>query len=236
VAWQSKLLGLLKPDLAELPLAPVVAAWLAEHPRLREAMAAKRRAVFPLRTLLADEALRGYLVELAKALRSAVRLPLVVVLPSPRAWVGLAYRQAHDETAEVGDDEADGAAVYLADFLRSFGDAGLDALLLEEAADNEPASAESVALYQPVLNVAAHYQWELGLRLPSASDYRGEAAGFSCLIAPRPLPGACAGLSVEPAFWSGAAAPAAPAGGFRYAEIPVDASPEQVLERLALLR
>jgi hypothetical protein len=236
VAWQGKLLGLLKPDVAELPLAPVVASWLDAHPALHEAMAAKNRTVFPLRTLLADEALRAHLVELIKAVRSAVRLPLVLVLPSPRAWVGLAYRQAHDGVAVVGDDEADSAAVYIADFLRSFGDTGLDALMLEEAADNEPTSAESIALYQPVLNVATHYQWDTALHLPSAAVYAAEAAGFVCLIAPQPIAGTVTGVVVEPTFWTGADTPAVSAGGFRYAEIPADVAPEQVLERLALLR
>lgn len=40
-----------------LPVGAVAAAWLEAYPALQSAMAAKRRAVFPLRTLLADDAL-----------------------------------------------------------------------------------------------------------------------------------------------------------------------------------
>ena len=236
VAWYGKLLGLLRPELAVLPLEPIVAAWLQREPGLREAMGTKSRAIFPLRTVLADPSLRAHLLEVIRALRAAVRVPLVLSMPSPRAWVGLAYRQAHAAGVEVGDDEADAAAVYLADFLRGFGDSGIDALLLQEQADTAPASGEALVLYQPALNVAAHYQWDLGLQLPGAEGFRGDAAGFAWVIAPQPVPGAIHGQVLPPAFWTRGELPAIAAGTFRYAEIPADAPPEQVLERLAALR
>ena len=44
-----------------LPVGAVAAAWLEAYPALQSAMAAKRRAVFPLRTLLADAACAGTL-------------------------------------------------------------------------------------------------------------------------------------------------------------------------------
>src|ERR1043165_9304847 len=97
VAWQRKSMGLLKPDVISLPLVPAIDAWLAAHDDLRAAMAAKSRAVYPLKTLLADEALRAHLVELTRGLRGGGAgvggLPLALVLPWPRAWVAIAYRQ-----------------------------------------------------------------------------------------------------------------------------------------------
>lgn len=237
VAWLRKAQGLLKSDVLSLPLGAVAAAWLATHPALREAMAAKQRAVFPIRTMLADEALRAHLLELARGLRACFAdLPLALVCPSPRRWVAEAFRQAHgaDAEVEVGDDEADSAAMYLADFLRSFGDAGIDVLLLQESSDSEPETAEQVALYQPVINIGAHYRWEFGLALP-AGRYQGDAAGLNVLIAPASL-AAAAGRLVPAGFWNGDAAPECPANGFRYAEIPADAQPESVLQRLAGLR
>ena len=107
VAWQRKTQGLLKSSVASLPLAPVVAAWLAARPELRVAMGAKTRSVYPLKVLLADEPLREHLVEMASGMRSAVGGVLALALPSPRAWVALAYRQGHTETVEVSEDEAD---------------------------------------------------------------------------------------------------------------------------------
>ena len=88
VAWQRKAQGLLKSNVASLPVAPVVAAWLETRPDLREAMGAKTRAVYPLKVLLADEMLREHLVEMARGMRSAVGGLLALALPSPRAWGG----------------------------------------------------------------------------------------------------------------------------------------------------
>jgi len=214
VAWQRKAQGLLRPDVAVLPLAPAMAAWLEAHPELRAAMAAKARPTWPLKTLLADTALRAHLVELARGLRAGVAaVPLALVLPAPRAWLAQSYQQAHGGTPDLDDDAADSASVYLADFLRSFGEAGVDALLLQEAADFAPRSEADFACYQSVLNVAAHYRWDVGVELPGAAG-------------PVALPGGCA-------F---AIAGGTPVGAFRYARIAVDAQPEAVLERLATLR
>ena len=55
-------------------------------------------------------------------------------------------------------------------------------------------------------------------------------------IAPQPVAGLPIGVAIAADFWQGGSAPTAPAGGFLFAEIPVDAVPETILERLALLR
>lgn len=236
VAWQRKAQGLLKSDVLALPLAAVIDQWLDAHGELRQAMAAKRRAVFPLKTLLADEALRAHLAELARGLRSSFeRMPLALVCPSPTRAVVDAYRSAFGTDAEVavGEDETDSASLYLADFLRAFGEAGVDVLLLAESADSEPDSSQALALYQAVLNVAAHYRWSLGLLAP-AGRYGGGGVDF--VIAPKALPGARAGLLLAHAFEAGASVPDCPPQGFRYAEIPAAAQPERVLQQLAALR
>lgn len=238
IAWQRKAQSLLRSDVLTLPVEAVAAAWLAAHPELATAMAAKRRAVFPLKTLLADEALRTHLVELAKGLRASFGgMPLALVAPSPRRWVALAYGQAlPGETVAVGDDEADSASVYVADFLRAFGESGIDALLLTETAETEPTTPEAMACYQSTLNVAAHYRWDSGLYLPAASGHAAGDASLAFLVAPRPVAGVRSGLIVPAAFWDGGEAPELPANAFYFAEIPAAATPEKVLERLALLR
>lgn len=238
LALRRKAQGLLQSDVVAVPLARFVAARVQADAALREAMAAKKRAVAPARTLLADEALRGHLVEIIKGLRVAfANVPLVLALPSPRAWVGFAYRLAfgNDAQLEVGADEADACAVYVAEFLRSFGECELDGVLLEEDADAEPANAEEIGWYQPVLNLATHYRWDLGLRLPSGAGYSGEAVdGISFVIAATPKSGAVQGQALGEAFWNGEAVSIATA--LRYARVPADAVPERVLERLAVLR
>ena len=236
VAWQRKAQSLLKSDVVALPLAPAIDAWLSSNDALREAMAEKSRAVFPLRTLLADQTLRAHLLELTQGLRvGSGELPLALVMPSPRAWVALAYQQARGESVEVGEDEADSASVYIADFLRVFDKAGVNVLLLQEAADNSPASAQELLCYQSVINVAAHYRWEVGLHITNAEQYSGGLPeGYSFAIASRVLHGARSSISLSETFWKGAPAPAGVQ--FFHAHIPVDAQPESVLERLATLR
>ncbi len=235
IAWRRKAQGLLKSDVVGLPLTPFTEVWLDSYPALRAAMAAKSRATFPLKTLLSDEKLRAHLVELVQGLRAALPdAPLVLALPSPRAWVGLAFEQAHGQATTASDDEADSASVFIADFLRIFGESGVDALLLQERPEFTPASGHEFDCYQSVFNVAAFFRWDIGLQFANADRYSGDLPkGCSFAIAPK--------LSVEkPAdflpvvdAWPEMAHPGA---AFQFVEIPADAQPEAVLERLAALR
>lgn len=231
-AWQRKLQGLLKGDVLSLPVAEVIAAWLLQSPALKAAMAAKSRSVFPLKTLLADEPLRAHLTELARALRQGLSgLPLALVLPSPRAWVALAYAQAHGSETAVDEDAADSAALYLADFLQPFGDCGVDGLLLQEPTTFLPTSTQDFACYQSLLNVAAHFRWDVGLHLHHPVS--ALPAGWAFAIAPRPVSEVPTAQEMGTDFWSSSAHSA---GAFTYAHIPVNANPEAVLERLAALK
>lgn len=238
LSWQRKAQGLLRSDVIALQAEPVVDALLAMHPALRSAMAAKSRALFPLKTLLAATQLREQLSEMLGGLRACFPgTPLAFVVPSPRRWIALSYRQAFgaDADVEAGVDEFDSASVYVADFLRCFSESGLDILLLDEAADTEPASPEDIEWYRPVLNVATHYRWQLGVRLPLATVDPGKIEGIDFFIAPRPL-AASTGVLTPDTFWTGNPPPACPAGHFRTADIPAEANPELVLDRVAVLR
>ena len=237
IAWMRKAQSLLRSDVVSLPLRDVAAAWLAAHPGTVSAMAARKRAVYPLKTLLADEALRAHLVALVKSLRSSFADQiLVLALPSPRHWMLRAYAQAHSgDTVEIEADDVDSAAVYVADFLRGFADCGIDGVLLEESPESAPSVAQSLPLYQPLLNVAAHYRWDAGLLLPAdAPAPVGEGLDF--VVASGPVAGSAQGLRIPARFWQDGQAPPCPSQGFRFAEIPADAHPEGVLERLASLR
>lgn len=239
IAWQRKAQGLLKSDVVALPLASVCEAWLLVHPELKTSMAEKRRAVFPLKVLLSDQALRAHLVELVAGMRVVFSaLPLALIVPSPRAWIAVTYAQAHGAEAEVeiGDDEADSASMYLADFLRSFADSKADVLLLDEKGEAQPVTTTLLSCYQPLSNVAQHYRWDLGLRASSAGIESCEGAELGFVIAAAPIANIHTGVDVPLAFWEGAEAPAAPSGGFRFVTIPEQAKPEIVLEHLGGLR
>lgn len=239
VAWYRQTQGLLRSDVVAVPIWRIASAWFDAHPELRASMTARSRAVYPLRTLLADEALRAHVGSIVRALRSSIGDGLLVlVLPSPRRAVTAAYEMAFADRGppEVGEDETDSAGPYMADFLREFADAGVDALLLEEDARSEPASPAEVTWYQTVFNVVAHYRWDAGLRVPG-TRYPGGASNVAFVIAPRRVLAEVASVEAPADFWHGAEPPSLrEAGGFRFATIPVQAQPERVLDRLALLR
>lgn len=236
LAWQRQAQSLLRSDVLMLPVGTVCAAWLTAHPQLRDAMASKSRTMFPLKTLLGDAGLRAHLSELVTGLRgSFAELPLALACPSPRAWVADAYAQAHGTEPGVGEDEIDSAAVLLADFMRQFGESGIDVLLLQEAADREPDHLTDIELYRPVLNIATHYRWEVGLYAPG-EGYAGGTTGLSFVIAPRALSGARTGRLIPSEYWVGAAPAEALTVGLSFSRIDPAAAPETVLERLAQLR
>lgn len=239
IAWQRKAQGLLKSDVIAVPLASVSDAWLSAHPALKSAMAEKRRAVYPLKMLFADEAMRAHMLEVVNSYRAVfTSMPLALLAPSPRAWAAAAYAQAHgaDAEVEIGDDEVDSAAMYQADFLRSFADSGVDALLLDEQNHAQTLSASTLACYQTVANVAGHYRWDLGLRLSAAGAENIEGAGLAFVVSEKVQAGVSTGLELPSAFWNGTDAGAVPADSFRYVYIPEQAQPEAVLERLGVLR
>jgi hypothetical protein len=240
LAFRRKAHGLLKPDLWALPLSRMLTAWVDAHPALRQAMSAKPRLLVPARTLLADAALRTYLADLLGSLQSGgVGDPLLLAMPSPRALIRQAWQLAFDAAPEdaLGEDEIDTCAVYVADFLRSFAATDIAGLLLEEDADDAPASADEVAWYQPVLNVATHFRWAVGLSVPDGCGCVAAPLPAQFVIAPQSLPVQVPqGRVLADDFWTGAAPPATTMDGFFYARVPADAVPEQVLARLSVLR
>lgn len=238
VAWMRKAQSLLRSDVITLPVASVCAAWLAQEESLRSALAAKRRTVFALKTLLSDEPLRAHLLDLAQALRlTFAGQPLALCCPSPQAWIVDAYRQAHGAEAEVEPDadDIDSATLYLADFLRVFGNVNLDLLLLQESAAASAIDGATVDAYRAALNVAANYRWDIGLKLPVAGG-SGLPAELAFVVAAQTVEGSTWGLEVPESFWSETTPPAIAGGAFRFAAIPAGADPERVLQRLALLR
>ena len=232
LAWQRKGQGLLRSDVVALPVARVIDGWLEAQPGARSAMGLKNRLLLPLRTLLANEALRAHLVEMIVGLRASQgSTPLVLMLPSPRAWVAIAYQQAFADEAEpeVSADDADSAAVYIADFLRAFGEAGLDGVLLVESAETVPASDDDLSCYGAVFNLAAHYRWACGIELPKTGHF--DASSLDFVISGEVQAGVRRhGHRIA---WQSETAKVA---HFSFITVPVNGEPEQVLDRLRRLR
>jgi hypothetical protein len=163
--------------------------------------------------------------------------------------VALAYRWAfgHAAALEVGEDEVDAATLHCADFLRQFATAGVDSVLLVEANDGNdagtPQDASELEWYRAVLNVGAHYRWDMGLHLPGArfagdlgpSAARDGAGGFAFVIASSAFNAPCVGRVIAEEFWSGALE-TLPQADFHFSAIPLGIPPEVVLDRLSVLR
>ena len=211
--------GLLRPDVTLLDLGEYYRL-AADDPRLREAMAARSRTGYALRALLADAATARAVATLAATVAGTTRLPLVLQIPSPRAWLAATHP---GDVADLDADRVEAAAMYVADWLRGFAEVPVSAVLLDEriapgadAAALPPVDPQS---YVPVTNVAAHYRWEIGLRgedTVSVGEHEGDVLGSGYWLA------------------DDAAVPDA-RGAFRLAHLPADAVPETVLARLARL-
>lgn len=229
VSWRRKALTLLRPDVMTLPLAPLTHVWIREHESLQREMSARRRVTAPLRTLLASAELRAHIGASLQALRASASLPLALVIPSPRRWVADAQRMALGESTPADEESSDSASVLIADFLRAFGECGIDVLLLEEGALASPASSGELEWYRSTINVARHYGWDVGLRTSRSIDGSGEVDFVVAPDNPRYL-------ELGEGFWSAGAIPPPVRGGLRLVTIPPNAEPQSVLSRLETLR
>ncbi len=125
--------------------------------------------------------------------------------------------------------------MYIADFLRIFGTAGVDGLLLDEgpvgAAELVPADA-----YRAVLNVAENYGWPTFVCTPVAEAWpNGAVAGIAGWIGtvPHQPPSATWGWHAGADFWAGADPDGEP--DLVFAAVPAQADPDSVMARVRML-
>jgi len=190
-AFFGKAQGMFRSDALLIDLVDLLAWRVADDDSLRAAMAARSRPGYALRTLLGDEQARAVAGEAVTAVAaSAGVVPVVLSVPSPGRWLAVAAAQASaGADAEAGPadpDRAETAAMYAADFLRTFAGMGVDGLLLDEGA----ASARELIhpeAYRPVLNVADHYGWPALIRTEGAPAWPlGEVAGVAAWLGAAP--------------------------------------------------
>lgn len=233
MAFHSKAQGLLKSGVIALPMEPMVRAVVAADEAIVANMRGKSRTTFPLRKLLEEPALRSALTGLLAPLRAAhASRPLALLLPSPRAFLALAYELAFSEKAEISDDDVSSAAVYLADLLREFAASGIDAVVLVESGAGHDADLAEV---EPIANKALDYRWQLGLLDATRSAPLPATSRVDFLISAS-LPDAAPGGQML-VYGEGAAPAVRPRGQgqFRYVVVDPGAQPEALLAWLATL-
>lgn len=167
------------------------------------------------------------------------RAAIVLDCPSPRRLLA--------DDAEAGFDELDDVAAGLLEVIRTVADRPLRGLQITCATVGGPDDDETES-WSSVLAAAGHYGWVTAIRLDGVTraDQLDTGLPGDLLLLPRAGPDALPddrrhGGGLPPEVWAGTAeaahlANAAAKRGFRYGEIPEDASPETVLERITALR
>jgi hypothetical protein len=212
---------LLRPDATLLDLGALYVYLLADDEDLKLAMKARSRTGYALKTLLADEKAARAAFELASVVSQVSAAPLVLQIPSPTLWLARTHEFSGAGTvADLDADDAENAAIYVADWLRRQARLPVSMLLLDERwpATGELPIVDSSA-YAPVSNVTDHYRWALARRTHDRLDIFGPS--FIATLLPQD-------------YWLSEAA-SAPSGALLFAEIPADAVPETVLSQRAKL-
>lgn len=241
LAYFSQAHGLLKPDVAVIEVGDLFEAWSRREGGLAARLGSRRRPATALRKLLEPAAPKAVLAEVVEAVLAHLRgqTPLVLAMPSPRAWLMHANRLADGADEDLDPDSVEDAAMYVADLIRSVSTFPISGLLLEEQADGRDLGSDFVEPYRSVINVARHYRWSVALRLPVFAQVPAEAmAGLDAVIAEAgcydgSLP---FGSDISAAFVAGQTIAPPPTGQFQFVEIAPGLRPETVLEMLARLR
>lgn len=240
MAWYRQTHALLRSDVVTLPVLSVVNTIIARNPSILPLMQASKCALAPLKAVLASAALRELCVSLVNALRSCFgNKVLALVCPSPQAWAADIYRRAFGDEAvpEFGEDEVDLTALYMADFLRCFGAAGVDVLLLTDA-EREPILSDTIiTCYQAVLNVARQYNWEIGLHMPFVWPCVCSAqalARFQFVVSSAPVFDTVWVQELHSDYWHGAYATfqKSETAQLCFTRIAPEAAPTEVLQRI----
>jgi hypothetical protein len=157
-------------------------------------------------------------------------------MSSPKRWIGAAHCQAQNkDTTEVSWDDAESASMYVADFIRYFSDCSLSGILLHDNEGEGPASESDTLRYQPVINVAEHYNWQVVLDGCSSGFTASSEQGVNLCLGSQG--GAAQGQKLAPSYFDDRqGAPSLSEGQFLYVVVPPDAIPESVLESLEELK
>jgi hypothetical protein len=214
--------GLLDPDTAWVDVDALYSAHLGTRDDLVVAMGSRTRTGYAMRTLLTDDEGIDLVLRTATTLSEASRRPVVLKVPSPARWLAQAHQVAGTPLEVVDEDDADKASMYVAEWLGRLGSLPVGLLLLDAREEDDMTlieAKEDLEGYTAITNVADHFGWSVAVRRDEAVEVReGE-----------PRVG-----HVPESYWLGGAD--LPDGAALIATIPAAASPERVLDQIALLR
>lgn len=233
VSAYTQLQSLLKAQVAPVNLGRFLRSWLAMNPAALAEMGGKKRVRFAIKRLLGNDDQRQLIREIVSALCESRPEPVVLVLPPNGELINWANKQANGaDPAALTEIDIDSVSVYLADFMRTF--SGLDiAGVLVELPGGSDINPQLLDMYSPIVNVAKHYHWALGMAVAGGTVQDPEQQ-LQFVVADTASKGVT-GLVQSEAFWERGVINWQPPH-FVYASVPPDITPELVLERLAETR
>ncbi|WP_230661331.1 hypothetical protein [Psychrobacter sp. I-STPA10] len=202
--------ALLKPQVSVISIDKMIEQELADNSKLTAAMGEKKRAGYALRTFMGNEDFKAAAGSLVTSTVKTQRVPVLVQMPSPLQLLYLTAQAAQpDAEHEFDNDAAENAAIYCADWLRAFKDAGIAGLIFDERAGEVAKEA-----YQPINNMAEHYLWPVGVRRDNEVIFTNPDVTIPVL---------------DTEYWT-TGDNSSEVSGVAFTEIARDAVPEQVLE------
>ena len=234
--------GLVKAEIVVLDVWDLFQHWMQEDDEAIPSMVGKRRVTVALKTMLEAFAPRELLAEVITAMNNNYgdSVPMILVLPSPRLFLARAHKAANSVDVEPDESNIDTASMYLADFLRYFSETNLSGVLLMEDSALMPANGGELSWYQPVINVAKHYRWSVGVHLPFADEgfVIPDDIDFSIVPAQSASIASAMGIDMTQLLWGEKGVDGLPSqkNNFYYLSIPTDTKPELTLELLSSLR
>jgi hypothetical protein len=238
---------MLCPDLLQIHVNPFYEAFLETESAFVQTLKGKRTPI-ALKNILAQAQPKSVICEIVTALRSLTKKPIVLTINSPQKWLHQ-VRKSVDENKQPGLtlDDFERASMYIAELLRTFSTLGFAAIILSETEETAFSSADLLTSYQPILNVANHYKWPLGIQINTGknnSTFVNEKVDFYLSqameieeLAPLWQQGLAVGGGLNRDFWTGKLPKKMEAPkGFFFGTIPPEAEPETVLSQLNLLQ
>lgn len=238
---------LLQPDLLNIHVNPFYQTYLEKENDLLQSLKNKRIHI-AFKNILAQQQPKNVLSEIVNALKSLSNKPIVLTIDSPQKWL-LQVQETVSESklSNFSLDDFERASMYMAELLRAFSTLGISAIVLSETNEIPFSLEELLNSYQPIINVANHYKWRLGIHLESTSIdiavvndkvdfYLNQSLGIEEL-SPFWEKGLSVGGGLNREFWKGnLQQKIEPNRGLLYGKIPADAEPETVLAQLKALQ
>ncbi|OUY06877.1 hypothetical protein [Acinetobacter populi] len=238
VMWFAQAQNLIKSHVGVISIAEVFDRHIEKEGGLESKLGNRKKAKVAIRRLIELEDARSLINEVLTAVLDQVTQPIVVSMPSPKAWLYHATQLAGLDTQDIIDEDIEDAAAYITDLLRALSSHQLAGVLLEEMTDDPQWSDSQVQYYRPLLNIAQHYRWSMVLRLPHDASISSDISQYLDAVIGniRSNEKISTGVDVSLQFNQELELPVLYSGEFYFIEIDENSLPEKVTEKVCAIQ